>query len=418
MDDALIDTLRASVEANPENLSLKLHFISLLHQNHNYTEALSFATQVLAVYPAQLDALRYAHLCSKALGDGTRAEGYGSLYAALGGSAPETVIPSPRVTLPTQRINADGPVSANTPEPIPVLETEDAPFQPYLEPTTVTLADVAGMEEVKRRLKVAFLEPMRNPELRRLYGRSLRGGLLLYGPPGCGKTFIARAIAGELGAQFLSVGLSDVLDMYIGNSEKNLHNIFETARSQTPCVIFFDEVDALGRKRSQMRGAGANIINQFLAELDGTQRSNEGLFILAATNHVWDVDEALRRPGRLDRTLLVLPPDLAARKSLIGLSLRDRPVERVDLDALAKQTEDFSGADLVHWVESAAELAMEDSILRGVVRPISQGDLMKALQEVKPSTKPWFETAKNHALFSSSGGYAELLDYLKRKRWL
>ena len=115
------------------------------------------------------------------------------------------------------------------------------------------LADVAGMTEVKQRLEAAFLAPMRNPELRRLYGKSLRGGLLLYGPPGCGKTFIARAVAGELGAQFIAVSFADIIDMFVGQSERNIHELFEIARRNAPCVLFLDEVDAIGQKRSQLR---------------------------------------------------------------------------------------------------------------------------------------------------------------------
>src|SRR5690606_1018604 len=107
------------------------------------------------------------------------------------------------------------------------------------------LDDVAGLEDVKRRLDLAFLSPLKNPEMMKLYGKSLRGGLLLYGAPGCGKTFIARAVAGELGARFITIGLSDILDMWIGSSEKNIHSIFQQARRNAPCVLFFDELDAL-----------------------------------------------------------------------------------------------------------------------------------------------------------------------------
>ena len=134
------------------------------------------------------------------------------------------------------------------------------------------------MEKVKRRLNLAFLSPLKNPEMMRLYGKSLRGGLLLYGPPGCGKTFIAKAVAGELGARFISVGLADVLDMWIGNSEKNIHAVFERARRNAPCVLFFDELDALGRKRSLTRNSSHGAINQLLSELDGMNQANEGVF--------------------------------------------------------------------------------------------------------------------------------------------
>ena len=205
---------------------------------------------------------------------------------------------------------------------------------------TLRLADVGGMEAVKERLEVAFLAPMRNPELRRLYGKSLRGGLLLYGPPGCGKTFIARAVAGELGAHFIVVGISEVLDMYIGQSERNLHELFGQARRNAPCVLFLDEIDALGQKRSQTRNSATRgIVNQLLTELDSVASDNEGVFVLAATNQPWDVDSALRRPGRFDRTVLVLPPDAPARADILSYHLRERPVEKIELARLVAMTD-------------------------------------------------------------------------------
>src|SRR5205823_14887773 len=227
-----------------------------------------------------------------------------------------------------------------------------------VEPATLRLADVGGMDAVKQRLEVAFLGPMRNPELARLYGKSLAGGLLLYGPPGCGKTFVARAVAGELGARFYAVSLADILDHYLGDTEKNVQAIFDTARRNAPCVLFLDEVDAIGHRRSRI-GSGwtglRSAVNQLLAELDSVGADNEGVFVLAATNHPWDVDPALRRPGRFDRTILVLPPDPGAREAILRYHLRERPLAGIDLRALVRRTEDFSGADLAHLVDSAAE---------------------------------------------------------------
>jgi AAA+ superfamily predicted ATPase len=289
-----------------------------------------------------------------------------------------------------------------------------------LESSSIRLSDVGGMEQVKQRLEVAFLAPMRNPELSRMYHKSLKGGLLLYGPPGCGKTFIARAVAGELGASFISVTLADVLDMYIGNSERNLSEVFATARRNAPCVLFFDEIDAIGQRRSQLRNnAARGVVNQFLTELDGVDAANEGVFVLAATNAPWDVDVALRRPGRLDRTLLVVPPDQPAREAILRHHLKDRPVSGVKLAALAKKTDGYSGADLAHVCETAAELALMDSARTGQVRLIGMGDLEAAVAEVRPSVGAWLESARNVAMFANeSGTYDDLAAYLKKRRML
>ncbi len=289
-----------------------------------------------------------------------------------------------------------------------------------VENTSLRLSDVAGMQDVKQRLEAAFLAPMRNPELRKLYGKSLRGGLLMYGPPGCGKTFIARAVAGELGARFLSVSFADVVDSMLGQSERNIHEIFGVARRSAPCVVFLDEVDAIGQKRTQLRHTPMRaVVNQLLLELDDVTGGNEGVFLLAATNHPWDVDSALRRPGRFDRMLLVLPPDQAARAAIFRFHLRDRPVERVDPERLGKLTDGYSGADIAHCCESAAELALLDSVRRGEPRMIVQADLEAAIREVRPSLGPWFDAARNVALFANEGGaYDDLAAYLKKRRML
>jgi SpoVK/Ycf46/Vps4 family AAA+-type ATPase len=274
------------------------------------------------------------------------------------------------------------------------------------------------MTEVKQRLEAAFLAPLRNPDLVRLYGKSLRGGLLLYGPPGCGKTFIARAVAGEMGARFLAVSLAEILDMYVGQSERNLHELFETARRSAPCVVFLDEIDALGQKRSHLRNnAARGTVNQLLAELDGVQNLNEGVYVLGATNHPWDIDVALRRPGRFDRMLLVLPPDEEARQAVFRFHLQSRPVANVDLGRLARQTDGYSGADLAYICENAAERALLDSARSGTARMIDMRDLEQAVHDVKPSIGPWLETAKNVAQFANEGGtYDELLTYLRKRR--
>ena len=221
----------------------------------------------------------------------------------------------------------------------------------------------------------------------------------MFGPPGCGKTYLARATAGEIRAGFISVGISDVLEMWIGTSERNLHAVFEQARQSTPCVLFFDEVDALGGRRSDMVSASSrHVINQFLAELDGVDRSNEGVLVLAATNAPWHVDGAFRRPGRFDRVLFVPPPDAPARAAILRLHCRNKPSQDLDFDRIAAKTDGYSGADLKAIVDMAVESKLREAMRAGAPKPLSTKDLLTAAKNVQSSTREWFATARNYAL--------------------
>lgn len=290
--------------------------------------------------------------------------------------------------------------------PVPSVEIE----RPSLD-----FQDVGGMDAVKEEIRIKIIHPLAHPELYKAYGKKIGGGILMYGPPGCGKTYLARATAGEIRAGFLAVGLNDVLDMWIGNSERNLHEIFENARAHTPCVLFFDEVDALGASRSDMRQSGGrHLINQFLAEMDGVKSSNEGVLILAATNAPWHLDPAFRRPGRFDRIVFVPPPDAGARAAILRLHLRDKPVGEVDLASLAKKADGFSGADLKAVVDVAVENKLRDAIRQGGAAPITTRDLAAALAGLRPTTKEWFATARNYALYANQGGiYDDILKFIK-----
>lgn len=283
-----------------------------------------------------------------------------------------------------------------------------------LQRPTITFADVGGMEPLKEQVRLKIIHPLTQPDIYKAYGMAIGGGILMYGPPGCGKTYLARATAGEVKAAFIQVGINDVLDMWIGNSEKNLHGLFQLARSNTPCVLFFDEVDALGASRRDMRGhGGRHVINQFLAELDGVGASNEGVLVLAATNAPWHLDPAFRRPGRFDRIIFVPPPDEPARAAVLQLLLRGKPTAGVDYAALAKKTKGFSGADLKAVVDRAVEGKVQQALKKGVPEPLGQKDLLAAAATVRPSIKEWFATARNYALYSNEGGaYDDLLPYL------
>lgn len=413
--DAVIEALRNALLADPSNHAVRSHLAELLVVAGRDEEALEEAAKVLAAEPDNIAALRTAAMAAAAAGQASRAAGYARLADALaagdGGESRSGDKDLAMVVPDTAEELLEGWVESEA-----LVEPEVG----RLSQATITLSDVGGLADVKRRLELSFLAPMRNPELRVQFGKSLRGGLLLWGPPGCGKTFIARALAGELGANFYEVGLADVLDMYVGNSERNLSIIFDAARRNRPCVLFFDEIDALGQKRSHLRHGGAalrGVVNQMLAELDGASSDNEGIFVLAASNHPWDVDSALLRPGRLDRTVLVLPPDLEAREAVLRLHLRGRPTEPIDFRGLAKATDGLSGADLALACEQAAEAAMEASIESATVRPITQHQLTQAVRSIRPSIGEWLETAKNYAMYGNdSGAYDELAAYLKRRR--
>jgi transitional endoplasmic reticulum ATPase len=293
----------------------------------------------------------------------------------------------------------------------------DTPVAPAAERARVTFADVGGMEELKHEIRMKIVHPLEHPELYRAYGKPVGGAILMYGPPGCGKTHLARATAGEAGADFLTVGLDEILDMWIGSSERNLHEVFERARFRKPCVLFFDEVDALGARRTDMRSASnRHVINQFLSELDGVKTSNEGILVLAATNAPWHLDSAFRRPGRFDRVLFVPPPDQPARAAILRILCRDKPAEAIDFDLVAARTGGFSGADLKAVVDRCVEDKLREAMRVGAVRPLTTRDLTSAVKAVKPSTREWFATARNYALHANEGGiYDDVLHYLERR---
>ena len=279
----------------------------------------------------------------------------------------------------------------------------------------ITFEDVGGMDKLKEEIRMKIIYPLDHPEIYQAYGKTIGGGILMYGPPGCGKTHLARATAGEVQAHFIAVGLHDVLDMYIGQSEHNLHAIFELARSNAPCVLFFDEVDALGASRSDMRySAGRKVINQFLAELDGVDTSNEGVLILAATNAPWHLDSALRRPGRFDRVIFVPPPDAHARAAILRIMLADKPTDKINHDKLARQADGFSGADIKGAIDVTVEQKLREAMRSGIPAPLTTKGLLAAIKAGRSTTKEWFSTARNYAIYSNQSGlYNDVLDYLK-----
>lgn len=282
---------------------------------------------------------------------------------------------------------------------------------------TVRFSDIVGMEELKKTIRIRIVEPFQKPGLFARFAKKTGGGLLLYGPPGCGKTLIARAIAGELQATFVAVGISDVLNMWIGESERNLAALFEKARANRPAVLFFDELDALAYARSKASSEHTrHLVNEFLNQLDGMSGSNERILVLAATNMPWDVDPAMKRPGRFDKQIFVPPPDEEARAELFRLKLRDVPTERLDLAALARATPQRSGADIDGIVEEAKEAVLGEILEGGAERPLRQRDLVEAAKRGDATTLEWLKTARNLVKYGGDGAYRDVEAYLKSNR--
>ncbi|MGP3533792.1 ATP-binding protein [Microbacterium sp. RD1] len=391
--------VRAAVESEPDNLQLRVELIELLIERS--------PRQALA----EIDALAERGANAQTV-EVLRARA--AAATASRAPSPPTAIASPASEASVLENRDSEKIAARA------SDADDATPVWDVERPAVTLDDVAGLVEVKRHLEASFLAPMRNPELARMFGKQPRGSLLMYGPPGCGKTFIARAVAGELGANFVHATLADLLGQYIGDSEKAVHALFETARAAKPCVIFIDEFDAIGGRRTSGNAYAQGlrmITSQLLEEFDGVSASNDGIYVLAATNRPWDVDPALRRPGRLDRTVLILPPDLPAREAIVQIGLRDKPAADIDASEIARRTEEFSGADLSYVVETAVEQAFMDSLQAGVPRMITTYDLEAAASRTVPSTRTWFEQVKPVIEYGiDDGTFGQLRAYLKQHR--
>ena len=307
---------------------------------------------------------------------------------------------------------------AGRPAPAVLDDAEvESARQAYAEAYALGFADVGGHDEVKKQIHRRIIAPFQKPALFARFRRKAGGGVLLYGPPGCGKTLLARATAGECRARFINVPVTDVLDKYVGEPERKLAAIFADARRDTPAVLFFDEIEALAAKRShQSSQHEIGVVSTFLAELDGFAQNNQGVLILAATNMPWAVDAAFRRSGRFDRMLFVPPPDRPARREILQLQLAGRPVaDDLDLDRVLAETSGFSGADLQNLVDTAADYAIEDSIADGGECPIGRDHFAEALGEVRATTAEWLTTARNFTKYGNSGGqYDEVAAFLKK----
>ena len=278
--------------------------------------------------------------------------------------------------------------------------------------------DIGGLEDVKRQVRRKIINPFRDKRsLFEKFKRKAGGGVLMYGPPGCGKTMMARALATECNATFHDVRAAEILDQYVGNAEKRIASLFEETRRSRPAVLFFDEVEALAQRRQVDSSRNVNtVVSALLTEMDGFAGDNEGMLFLGATNVPWSLDAAFRRPGRFDRTIFVPPPDRVAREFILRGSLEGRPLASdLDVTALVEKTGGFSGADLGALIETAVDFAIEDSRSDEDIEPVSNAHFKEALREVRSTVGEWLGQARNFAEYANGDGtYDELADFLKK----
>ena len=421
MTDKALETLRAALKATPGNMLLRMALIRRLLDASQESEALALA---LDVRPEDVGDASDRRLVAELLSKAGLAD-----IAIEWEIAPDASTPLPEHPATAQADPAEGedaPQETARSSEGRVLrlvggrdtderDVPDLPDVPLAD--AITFADVGGLDEVKKDIHRRIILPFAQPNLVQRFRKRTGGGVMVYGPPGCGKTLLARATAGECGAKFVAAHLSEILDPYIGGSEQRLSGIFQNARSTTPSVLFFDEIEALGAKRSTSTSSHiAQLASHFLSEMDGVDSANQGVLILAATNAPWAMDAAFLRPGRFDRMFFVPPPDRVARAQIFQLELANWLIETgINTDALAAATSGRSGADIRAIVERASDAAIDATLEQGREVPISGRMLTDAIQATRSSVAEWLTTARNHATYSNEGGrYDEILAFLDR----
>jgi len=276
--------------------------------------------------------------------------------------------------------------------------------------------DIGGLEDVKRNLQEMILYPIDHPDKFEKFGMTPSRGVLFYGPPGCGKTLLAKAVASECSANFVSIKGPELLTMWFGESEANVREVFDKARSAAPCVLFFDELDSIGTARGSSQGdaggAGDRVMNQLLTEIDGVG-VKKNVFFVGATNRPELLDQALLRPGRLDQLIYIPLPDQPARLGVLTANLRKSPVApNVPMWFLAQKTEGFSGADLAELCQLAAKGAVRDLI---AAEELTKGDPNAMEEDAQPEiTRKHFEEAFGLARRSVNQAELNKYDHFRR----
>lgn len=410
--EPLLVSLLAATEAAPTDIPLRLHLADLLRADGKPEEAVRHCAAALAIDPGSENARR---LMRDLLGvPAGQAQQTGAMppagadqdTAAVERASGEGDEPGSSRTRPQHGAGPDQGTHGAAAEPDQGRDAAGASHAPddvddrddlWAERVNVTLADIGGMDVAKERLEAAVLAPMRNPELRRLYRKSRSGGVLLYGPPGCGKTFLARATAGELDARFLAVTFAG---MSHEEQTDEIAAVFHAAREQAPVVLCLNGIDHLG-ERAATRRATSGAVAALVAELDRGSEGNYGITIMGSTNAPWNVDPVLRRPGRLEQSLLVLPPDRTTREVVLRQQLGEHP--EVDVAEIAHLSSGYSGSDIAAAVRTAESR----------VSPVTTDDVLDALLERVPSAREWLErAARELSADPDPGSFVGLREYI------
>ena len=269
-----------------------------------------------------------------------------------------------------------------------------------------TFKDVVGSEDIKKYMDRHVIQALKNPALYKEYGKKLGDGVVLYGASGVGKTYITKAVAGEAGANVIIVRINEILSQFVGLSEKNLNIIFTFARQNAPCIIFFDEIDALGGRRhssSDVKGEGSvmrNIINSLLVEMSGIESNPEGIFVIGATNKPWDLDPALKRSGRFNDCVYLKPPNFKERKALIEYYLKGKLAKNINSTKLSLALAGYAQADICRVMDISLLAPLSHAIKTGIKRPLSTEDVLNTIKTELPESPltTWFFDARSEVI--------------------
>lgn len=406
--DADLAVLETTVATDPEDVGTRLKLIEQLANAGRTVEALVHAQTIISARPDDPHGYRAAARCCGALRD-ARERAFARVADALEQYHEEAhadvwrdfVPPGSAEAAAEQRDAAAATTPADAPDGVDDRAADDDAPAPFaitaddFEHPQLTFKNVIGVELLKRRIEHVVLGPIRTAPARQI------GGYLMFGPPGCGKGFFARAIAGELGAAFLPVEMANTLS-WRGDLRDNIHRVFNAARDAAPCVLFLNDLELAGRDPEVPTAPpDRRVLTRIAAELANTA-ANARITILGGTTAPWDVDVALRTAGALDHALLVPPPDARAREAILRHQFQTIPLAGLDVAWIVDRTQHFSGNDLLALCTRAHHLAVNDASIG--TPTVGPGHMTRALREVRPTAPTWFSVALEHAINANHGG--------------